>query len=63
MKLSSTQKGIVLILLGLIILIAYNMLNVGVGTLIVVAASALIAWGFIMADGLDYVKSIFNRKK
>lgn len=61
MKLSNNQKGIILIILGLLVLLAYNLLNIGLSTVIVVAACGLIVGGFILADGLDYLKRLFKK--
>lgn len=64
MELTHFQKGIVAIVIGVLLLLnTLQILTIGVNTLIILGALALIAWGFLAIGGIRFVKGFFNKKK
>lgn len=62
-RLSETQKGLLYMLLGILILLyAFNFFQKWLSTFVILAGFALVFYGFIKIDGVRKIQSLFGKK-
>ncbi|MCL5875258.1 MAG: hypothetical protein M1114_02185 [Candidatus Dependentiae bacterium] len=61
MNITNTQKGIILIIVGILVLLnTLHALGWGINIILIAGSVAAIAWGFILANGPHYALKTFN---